>query len=425
MFASIAEVLSSTHKYQPLPANVTRLGYFNTPFMVVTPHGTVINDSIIIYCHTLTETLEQALETAQIVSDICGVPTLCFEYCGFYSSSEYTKGNLLCVMLDVYQYVLTQYPSSSIYLIGNVEGCFPAIELVDICRRQKLELSGVILLNPSELKTSKYKVSKFRSCVMSSSSITLRGKAKKVAKKFERCQEVFFETKELNLFEAETDEVMRNIIQIIRMEMVDVKTMEKEFLTFEKPAMFKGPFELVNEFVNDEPLANFLLSYGYFDKEIICSMTHDEIESLPIDITQKEILKNVIEKSKKNSEVVESPSAPAASPQLPKTPAFVTVPIKESKFKGLSPLFTGRSIFSQSKRTLGVSSSISISEKKSDKSQKNIKKRSEVFRIKTPERAQRKSDEIIEVVLDDENEKVNKQKIHRTHFTTDADVMIL
>ncbi|EDR22298.1 hypothetical protein EDI_106670 [Entamoeba dispar SAW760] len=360
MFSKVSHLLMTNNDYGYLPKETKRLGYYNTPYVITQPHGEFNEDSAIIYCHSIKETFEQSIESIHLIAEITKMQVLCFEYCGFYEGSTYSKEVLLCSLLDLYQYILRTIKTNQIYLIGNCEGCFPVMLLVESCRKQKLSISGVILMNPCELQTSKFHSTKYDGCVLSSNIVQIRGKAKKLAKKFHHCKEIFFNTTELNLLEEETDKVLKSIVDIISIEIPDMgKKMNEEELILEKPSIYKDPFELINEIVCDYELSTILLNNGYFSLDIITLMGDDDINSLQINDKQKIHLKNVITSLQHTTSDSDLAPSSSLSSSICCTPSllpssvlrseshsnlqFITTPVKHKRraLKGnISPLFS-------------------------------------------------------------------------------------
>ncbi|ELP93873.1 hypothetical protein EIN_177600 [Entamoeba invadens IP1] len=311
MFTTTSEQFLKQGRYPLLPKDVQTTGYYKTPYVLVNPSNTNQSDSIIIFCHRVYSSLSTSLTSANLLAEITGLPVLCFEYPGFYPNTTFSKASLLCALLDIYQFSSSTLHKDGIYIVGDLEGCYPAMHLVDCLRKQKQSLSGVILLNPIEVKASRYKCMKFKGCIVCSDEEPYKRKSRKLARKFCKCKEVILKTSKLDILNEETDEVLKCIIALIKMEMVDLKELCCEELIIQKPQQYYSPIEIVTGLVGDTELATLLLTNGYFSAEIIALMTTDEINNLKLCEKHKKIVSAVIQQL--NSRSSPTPLSPLST----------------------------------------------------------------------------------------------------------------
>jgi len=104
-------------------------------------------DRVVIYSHGNAEDLGQRLPYLDLLSKLCAVDVLGYEYCG-YGMSEGTASEENCVAsIEVaYQYLLNLFPPSRIIAFGRSIGTGPTIDLAI----RHPDIRGLVLQSPPE-----------------------------------------------------------------------------------------------------------------------------------------------------------------------------------------------------------------------------------------------------------------------------------
>ena len=287
MFQILSNKYKETNEYPTLPSNIQRIGYFSTPYKIITPKEQSTKESIIIYCRSINETFEESLNNIQIIVEIIKIPILCFEYCGFYEGSTFSKGNILGSLLDIHQFVC-QMNMKKIYVVGNREGCFASLLFVESCRKQHVELHGILLLNPMEYDDVKIKKNKYNSIVLYSDLPQALQLKKYIMKKFTKAKEIKCETTQWDLFIEEMDTIIKSLVELVSIDNPHLSNvMNEEMLVFEKPNEYQNPVDSLNKITKDNEITTVLINNGYFNQQDLFEMTDIDVSFLPLSDEQK------------------------------------------------------------------------------------------------------------------------------------------
>ena len=304
-----------------LPKDVQFIGHLKTPYVLY--KSIEFTDSLIIYCKSQYEDLKSAYQNCRLFSQITKLSSLCFEYCGNYEQTEFSESNLRCQLLDIFEMVQKEYTLDRVIIIGNDNGCHCIMEVLDICRKLKVDIGGFVMINPSCYKPHYYKKCKAKGCIITNNSETNKKIVKKLKKKYviEKTVQIDIpmnEINEINLLESNTDEVMNGITDFISHHNENVVSLDSSNITIAKPQMYRNSKDVINSSINDSVITDVLISMGYYSLDSILTMTETDIVSLPLEEEKKASLRETIKKMNegiKPPHVTGSQSAESSSPE--------------------------------------------------------------------------------------------------------------
>ncbi|KAL7720689.1 Uncharacterized protein QTN25_001915 [Entamoeba marina] len=293
MIKTKAEAFTVTNCFPQLPKQFKTYGFFRTPYVINCPHK-FRPHSIIIYCHSSAESLESSVNSTKIISEVMNVSVVCMEYCGYYSQSQYSEGNLLCQMQDILQMTRQNFNLKDIYIMGNIDGCYPAIELIESCQRQRLDIGRDFII-----------------VIMKHLCILL----KKCLKKFKNIINESLSTSDLNLLDSETDSVLTHLSSLLKPSHPNIQPFQPSII-IQKPNAYRDSIDVISDFIPDLELAKILLTFGYYSPDSLATLSQFDIDQFGLNPSQNNILLTAANKAKKYC--TESTTALEAIPSLPK-----------------------------------------------------------------------------------------------------------
>ena len=145
LLGEVAKYLKEHNSYQHIPSDVKRFGSCRMPYEIIEPRKDPF-DVVIIYFHGIDESFETARTRASVITEITHIPTIVFEYCGFFEGSAFSTEFLLCSLLGMYAMALQRVRPNKVFLLSNAEGSEAAVELIESCRKQKLAIGGAMFI---------------------------------------------------------------------------------------------------------------------------------------------------------------------------------------------------------------------------------------------------------------------------------------